>query len=972
MQTHRSIYKPFFLGMLVLAICLTITQTAKTASSVHAFDTEDVLLTFRYRGVGNVYVTGLYDYSVDKMFLPVTELFSYLYIYFESSPGDFTLSGNFITPDKPYRFFFNQQQVVLAGETYTFEADDFRIGEMDFFVSPKVFEEVFGMSFIVNLNLLTLTLETEFTMPVVEREERERRRQLIEAREVTREFFPLALDRNRRVLGLGFMDYNLTSTLSQNNRNLNYNFTGGIEMLGGDLQGNVFGAWSETGHNIRTSGLRWRYVVRNNPWFSSFSAGQLSTTGLQPRNIRGGSISNSPIEPRRLFESYIIDGYTEPDSEVELYLNNRLIDFSRADASGYYRFEFPITYGSTRVSINIYTPTGEARTIDRQLQIPFTFLPPGEVAYNIQGGLTETFLGDAEEEKAIVHGDVAVGVTSWLTAKVGTEYIQDITDDRPFFYGGLSARVLSQYLVNVDIVPDAYVRGITSVMFPSGRSLNLQYSWYDGTSIFNSRGAEQDINASIFLPFTLFERPWGFRVGGEHTLFENSSLTRYRTDLSLRIGRINVRLNYRDALLYADNDYSLGQGQAAANLTYTFMRSPGIPVFVRGMFVRGSLSYNTAASEFDRADLQLSRTIRQWGRLNINAGYDFRSEQFTTRLGFIVDLVPVRSTTNIDVSGDRALVRQNFRGSIGFDHNPERIVPSNRNQVGRAGASVILFIDNNNSGTFDEGDEIIPALAVRLDRSAQMQVGSDGIVRISQLQSYFQYNLQVIRQALPNPMLAPGKDQFSFVADPNRFKRIEIPFYRTGVIDGTVYIIRDGEQRTQGGLRLMINGLDNDFRETVRNFSDGSYYAMDMPPGRYTIAVDQQQLDFLGVEMRGGPREFQIRALSEGDFIEGLDIILESEVVEPSLLALSRDHIRLYVSAQNAFYQQDYNQALSLIDAALDIFRTNYAIAFKGTILYMLGNKEEAMEMWREANRRNPDIGIPDVNILDRLMSGDL
>jgi hypothetical protein len=470
----------------------------------------------------------------------------------------------------------------------------------------------------------------------------------------------------------------------------------------------------------------------------------------------------------------------------------------------------------------------------------------------------------------------------------------------------------------------------------------------------------------------LFNTQMGFRVGGEHALFENSSLTRYRTDLSMRLGRFNVRMNYRDALFYSDNEYTLGQGQASGSLTYTFQRSPGVPVFIRGMFLRGNLSYSVASNELDQADLQLTRSIRQWGRLNLNAGYDFRSEQTTVRLGFTMDLAPVRSTTNVDVSGDRSTVRQNLRGSLGFDRNPDRIVTTNRNQVGRAGASVILFVDNNNSGTYDEGDEIIPYRAVRLDRSAQMQVGRDGVLRISQLQSYFQYNLQVIRQALPNPLLAPGKDEFSFVADPNQYKRIEIPFYRTGVIDGTVYIIRDGVQQTQGGLRLIINGLDNDFRETVRNFSDGSYYAMDMPPGRYTIAVDQQQLDFLDVEMRGGPREFVIRALSEGDFIENLDIILEKEVVEPSMLAFARDHIRLYVSAQNAFYEQDYAQALTFVDEALDIFRTNFAIAFKGTVLYMLGNKEEAMEMWREANRRNPSIGIPDVNVLDRLISGGL
>jgi hypothetical protein len=33
-------------------------------------------------------------------------------------------------------------------------------------------------------------------------------------------------------------------------------------------------------------------------------------------------------------------------------------------------------------------------------------------------------------------------------------------------------------------------------------------------------------------------------------------------------------------------------------------------------------------------------------------------------------------------------------------------------------------------------------------------------------------------------MLAPALDKFSFVADPNQYKRIEIPFYRTGVAEG--------------------------------------------------------------------------------------------------------------------------------------------------------------------------------------------
>ncbi len=837
---------------------------------------DEVLLTFRYTGVGNVYVTGYYDYNLDKMFLPVSELFSLLQIYYESTPGDFSLAGNFISPENPFRIYFAQYRVDFDDETHEYSPDDFHIGEMDFFMSPLVFEEVFDMRFTVNMNQLTLSLETPHTMPIEEAAERERARRLIEAREITREYFPLEYDRERQVFDFGFADYNITANYSGDSPNMNYSVIGGAEVLGGDVQGTVTGRWSDVDHNIRSGNLRWRYVVRDNDWFSNFQAGQLSTSGLQPRSIRGASISNEPVEPRRLFETHVVDGTTEPDSEVELYLNNRLIDFRRADEAGYYRFEFPLTFGTTQLTINIYTPTGEVQTIDRRVQIPFTFLPPGEVAYNIQGGQTETFLGNGEEERTLIHGDVAVGITEWLTAKAGSEYIRDVNDNRPFYYGSLSARVMGQYLLNADIAPDAFYRANASVMYPSGRSFSLQYTNYQESPLYSMGGADQDIQATFFTPFTLTERPMGFRAGIDHRMLGAGSVTRYRADLSTRLGRFNIRANYRDALFYSNNEYELGQGRVTGSLTYTFMRSPGIPVFVRGMFLRGNVSYSTARNEVEEVSMRLNRSIRQFGRISMDMAYDMRSEEFRAGLGFIVDLQPMRSSTNVDVRGERTSVRQNFRGSLGFDRNPDRIVPGNRNQVGRAGASVILFIDNNNSGTYDEGDEIIPHNAIRLDRSAQVQVGRDGVVRIGQLQSYFRYNLQVIRRALPNPMLAPGKNDFSFVADPNQYKRIEIPFYRTGIIDGTVYFIRDGVRHTQGGLRLQIKGVDVDFETTERNFSDGTFYAMDMPPGQYTIEVDPAQLDFLDAHMPDGPKEFEIRALAEGDFVEGMEVVIES------------------------------------------------------------------------------------------------
>lgn len=216
---------------------------------------------------------------------------------------------------------------------------------------------------------------------------------------------------------------------------------------------------------------------------------------------------------------------------------------------------------------------------------------------------------------------------------------------------------------------------------------------------------------------------------------------------------------------------------------------------------------------------------------------------------------------------------QSLTGNIGFDAPNNQVVLNNRQQVGQAAASILLFADNNNSGKYDKGDELLPFRGVNIDRTATITVGKDSILRLTQLQSYYKYNLSVNRNAIPDPTLVPLKDKFSFIADPNQFKQIEIPFYRGGIVEGTVLLERSGKQFGQGGLRINIKGKNSDFEQTVRSFNDGGFYVMDLPPGSYTLSVDQSQLGFLNAK-QNKPIEFEIKARAEGDYIEGLEIIL--------------------------------------------------------------------------------------------------
>ena len=841
---------------------------------------EEVLLTMTYPGLGTVYVNSLYDEQSGEFFLPVMEFFGLLEIHHEPPTGGFVLKGNFLSPTNLYTINFQTNTISLGDKTFALTPDDFRIGATDFFLSPRILEKVFEISFSVNISHLVLRIQAKHRLPIDERLTRERARSRQAGHQFLREQFPLGSDRDRSLLSGALVDYSIASGVMGHEQSYGYMFTGGMEVLGGDLQGTISGHASNIGpSSFIANNLRWRYAIRDNNLISGIMAGQMATTGLLPVTMRGLAITNDPVEPRRMYETFAIDGHTEPESEVELYINEQLIDFKRANELGYYRFDVPVTYGSTRISLRIFTPSGQVIVSDRQMKVPFTFLPPGVFSYNVQAGQTEGFNPDVLPGQWVAHGNMAAGINRWLTVSAGAQHLSNTFDiDDLFYYGSVSARLAKQYLLSFDAAPGNFYRVTGSVMYANNISFFSSYTAFEGMGIFNARGANQEFSANLFIPFQIFGTHAGFRLGGEHSVLPNRSFTSIDTDFSIRLKAANLRLNYHENILGTQGVNTYSGGLASAAITYSISRLPFMSQLLRGTHIRAVASYGVRNHQMQTAELQLSKNVIRNGRLQLGGVYHFFDRTFNGQLSFILDLRRVRSTTNVNTQGANVIARQNFTGSIGWDMDNRNIMLSNRHQAGRAAASVVMFVDNNNSGQYDHGDQLLPYRAVRLDQPAQMEVGRDSILRITQLQSYFRYNLSVNRNEISDPTLVPLKDRFSFITDPNQFKRIEIPFYRGGIIEGTALIDRNGELFGQGGLRLNIKGIGNDFQQSIRNFTHGGFYLMDLPPGRYSIEVDSIQLGFLNAKQKN-PVEFEIKALAVGDYLEGVDIVLVSEPI---------------------------------------------------------------------------------------------
>ncbi|MDX1586684.1 MAG: carboxypeptidase-like regulatory domain-containing protein, partial [Balneolaceae bacterium] len=136
---------------------------------------------------------------------------------------------------------------------------------------------------------------------------------------------------------------------------------------------------------------------------------------------------------------------------------------------------------------------------------------------------------------------------------------------------------------------------------------------------------------------------------------------------------------------------------------------------------------------------------------------------------------------------------------------------------------------------------------------------------------YHRINMTINKANIKNPLLVPDLDEFSIVTDPNQYKPINIPFFVSGVIEGRVTRLTPNGRQPLAGLRLYLDQQDGPFEKEMQTFSDGSFYAYEVPPGDYTLRVDSTQLAFLEARARPDKINFEVETTAEGDFVENLN-----------------------------------------------------------------------------------------------------
>ncbi|RNC85723.1 MAG: hypothetical protein ED557_02820 [Balneola sp.] len=990
----------FFLTLFFFCINLIQNENVLAQTSDDAFE---VYLDFNHRGIINDVVVTYY--LEDVFFIPAQGVFNIFQV--ENSLEGLVLSGRFGSEQASYLIDLESNIITFEDQSYPITTEDYILTEVDFYLPPRIYSEIFGLDFSVDFSNLTLNLETEKELPIIQSAIRRQRRRIAERNTADRTYYPLLQGRNVTLLDGGFLDYSLSSNFSNNTNAFNYNSNLGLQLVGGDLQGSVFGVASEDNQVTSTDNLRWRYLIRETPLISEVTVGQTTLDGVLTNEYTGIRIANDPIEPRRFFDEFEVQGNTFPESEVELYLNNALVGFEQADELGNYRFLTPLYYGSSQLDVRIYGPTGQIIERRSRVQVPFSFQPKGTLNYKLNAGILDNPIIGSTERSMALQGNMAYGLTPWLTLKGGVEYYEtDAGDSKPSYTGTASLRFLRSYILSFEGVTDGYYRATINSVYPNAASFNIDYTNFTASSgIYNAGGSDQQLVTSFFYPLYLFRIPLNMRASAFTRVREGITFTTFRYDINTRIQKLSLRMGFSDR--YIDEFDVLNPTSSAtleSSATYNFSRNPNIPIFLRGTFLRAQARYLPAVNQFQSSEFLVSRNLFSNGRLQVSYGRNYLTNSNTIRASFVIDLIKTRSSTTATTFGGSYSVSQTLRGSIGYDPNYSNFLLTSRNQVGRSGAALKMYVDNNNNNRLDEGDEEIPEVNLRLQRSGASERLKNGVLYYTQLQPYFRYNMEINKASITNPMLVPQVDQFSVVTDPNTFKKLDLAFYTSGLMEGYLErVYQDGLTDGIGGVKLLLRAQSDSTVKEIRSFSDGSFYEYPIPPGKYELFVDPSQLDLLNMKSIPEKLDFEVVSRPDGDFIEGLsfqlvprDLIPEEEEVdstlfteavpsltlddvtdeirndpeiiqyENELLVKVEEALRLIILTQNEFYERDFEKAFEYIEQSLQAFETAQGYALKGSILYFQGKRLEAVNSWRMALRFDPDIFIPTLESLDQ------
>jgi hypothetical protein len=794
--------------------------------------------------------------------LPVVALLRRGQVDAEWDSAGAAVSGYYIRETNRYRIDSRAGIASSAGREVQFSPADVIATPGDLFLPADLLEKIFGWQVIESLADLRVAVVTRDTFPAdLQRMRASTRRTGVPP--ALRDHAPLTHPRARALLGGGVLHYGLQTDVTPNGGHGAYDIGVGMEVLGGGFQFRSSGRSLTSSINEAT----WRLALsdRQAPLASELAIGRLTGSGLSTVMFTGMHLTNAPLVPEVQQAVTRIEGMAGPRWDVELYFQGQLLDHTAADESGRYSFLVPVTYGSPVYTVRIYEPGGAVSVREERMQVPFGVLRSGRTEYRASLG--------RREDALFAQARIAYGLTDYFTAFAGYERLTDAlgSEAAPPF-AGVAFRLPHSLSASAEYAFDTFGRVSVDAVRPSGTGLLFTITDHEKVSPYNPSGFDRGIRGSFFSPLPVIGSHSGIRASGDWaTLLNGTEAVGLEGDVSIRLGNSTLRLGSRFGSFRATEEWIIQTHEWRTTLNVMLRNYAAGPLrLLSRSLLTSSVSYDRRGGGVDQIMLEMSRSILGVNRLTAalshsrltgNTSIELRVQQHGRR---VLSMASARR----DALGSTAAA--SVRGSVGRDWERQRFELSARDWVGRAGAIFIPFLDADGDGAAGPDEVRLDAPMIRFREPVATTVATGGVIVATDLVPYRRYSVDIALEASPSPLWLPRDSAFSFVADPNTFKIIPVPFYVGGVVEGTV---RGLEGNTLSGLSVIIRNAAGTEVARTRAFANGTFYHMGLPPGDYVLSLDPAELSV--IRGTAQPRAFTIRITRDGDFATGVDLVVQ-------------------------------------------------------------------------------------------------
>lgn len=799
----------------------------------------------------------------NEPYLAVTNLFRFLKI--KNTPSDDLdlVSGFFINPDAPYLIDKTKNQITYQKKIFELKAGDLIRTESNLYLKSAWLNEIFGLECVFNFRSLSITLNCKQELPVIRELKQELMRRNISTLK-NEQKADSTIARRFPLFKLGFADWSVMSIQRlQGFQSTRLNLALGSLLFGGEA--NVaLNYIDKASLRLKNQQYLWRYVDNQQQGLRQVLVGKIPSqaTASLLAPVIGVQVTNTPTTYRRSFGTYRISDYTEPGWTVELYVNNVLVDYVKADASGFYRFEAPLVYGNSAITLRFYSQWGEERSTQQTISIPFNFLPKNEFQYTVSAGLVEDSLYSKYSR-----ANINYGLHRRLTVGAGLEYFSALHQNTMPFVNA-SMNLFSNLLFFGEYTYGVRSKGVLTYRRPSNLQFELNYLKYErGQKAINYNYLEER-KAIVSMPF----RGRNFSAFSRLTLNQIVlPTTKYTTAQLLLSGvYLGISTNFTTHSIISaslqPNTYSI--------LSQTF-RLPKKLIFTPQV----QYSYNQQQITNVRAELE--KRIFNRGLFNIAYEKNFQSFSHNIRMGLRFDLSFAQTSFSAQQGNSATSFTQSAKGSLMYDDKFRHIGYGNRSSVGRGGLTICAFLDLNSNGRHDKGEPKVPGLKIRVKSGRVQNNQRDSTIRVFELEPYVNYFIELDRSSFDNIAWRIKSATLNVAIEPNQFKLIEVPIAVMGEASGMVY--KKDKDGLKGQERINVNFYKNGrLVGKVLTESDGYFNFASLPMGSYTASVDSDQLKKLHMSVSPQTLSVKISGSTDGDVVEGLNFVISTNPAENS------------------------------------------------------------------------------------------